>query len=187
MQRVRVEGFTISADGFGAGPNQSLESPLGVAGEGLHQWLVTTRTFKGLHGGGNDGSAGIDDDSWQGWWGDDPPYHTPVYVLTSHPRPSIVMKGGTVFHFVTGGIQAALDQAFAAAGGKDVRIGGGVATVRQYLQARLVDEMHVAISPVLLGAGEHLFAGLDLPALGYACTSHAASDNAMHLVITKRA
>jgi dihydrofolate reductase len=214
MQRLRVEGFTISVDGYGAGPNQSLENPLGVGGHALHEWLVHTRTFGQMHGGGG-GSTGIDedfaargmanvgawilgrnmfapsrgpwpDDSWRGWWGENPPYHTPVYVLTSHPRGSIVMKGGTVFHFVTGDIQAALDQAFAAAGGQDVRLGGGVATIRQYLQARLVDEMHLAIALVLLGSGEHLLAGLDLPALGYACTEQAASDKATHVVITKR-
>jgi dihydrofolate reductase len=214
MQRLRVEGFTISVDGYGAGPNQSLENPLGVGGTTLHEWLVHTRTFRQMQGG-DGGSTGIDedfaargmanvgtwilgrnmfapsrgpwpDDSWRGWWGENPPYHTPVYVLTSHPRGSIVMKGGTVFHFVTAGIQAALDQAFAAAGGQDVRLGGGVATIRQYLQARLVDEMHLAIAPVLLGLGEHLLGGLDLPALGYACTEQAASDKATHVVITKR-
>jgi dihydrofolate reductase len=214
VQRLRVEGFTISVDGYGAGPNQSLENPLGVGGTALHEWLVHTRTFGQMHGG-DGGSTGIDedfaargmtnvgawilgrnmfapsrgpwpDDSWQGWWGENPPYHTPVYVLTSYPRGSIVMKGGTVFHFVTSGIQAALDQAFAAAGGQDVRLGGGVATIRQYLQARLVDEMHLAIAPVLLGSGEHLLAGLDLPALGYACTEQAASDKATHVLITKR-
>ena len=213
MQRLRVEGFTISVDGYGAGPNQSLENPLGVGGTALHEWLVHTRTFGQMHGG-DGGSTGIDedfaargmanvgawilgrnmfapsrgpwpDDSWRGWWGENPPYHTPVYVLTSHPRGSIVMKGGTVFHFVTAGIQAALDQAFAAAGGQDVRLGGGVATIRQYLQARLVDEMHLAIAPVLLGSGEHLLAGLDLPALGYACTEQAASDKATHVIIKK--
>jgi dihydrofolate reductase len=215
MQRLRVQGFSISVDGYGAGPNQSLENPLGVGGEALHEWLVHTRTFQQMHRG-DGGPTGIDDDfaargtanvgawiigrnmfapsrgpwpddSWRGWWGENPPYHTPVYVLTSHPRGSIVMKGGTVFHFITGGIQAALDQAFAAAAGQDVRLGGGVATIRQFLQARLVDEMHLAIAPVLLGSGEHLLAGLDLPALGYVCTEQAASDKATHVVITKRA
>ena len=214
MPRLRVQGFTISLDGYGAGPNQSLENPLGVRGEALHEWLVQTRTFRRMHGG-DGGSTGIDDDfaargmanvgawilgrnmfapsrgawpddSWRGWWGENPPYRTPVYVLTSHARPSIDMKGGTVFHFVTGGIQAALDQAFAAAGGQDVRVGGGVATIRQYLRARLIDEMHLAIAPVLLGSGEHLLAGLDLPALGYSHTEQAATDKALHVVITKR-
>ena len=215
MSRLRVQGFSISVDGYGAGPNQSLENPLGVGGEALHEWLVHTRTFQQMHGG-DGGSTGIDDDfaargtanvgawiigrnmfapsrgpwpddSWRGWWGENPSYHTPVCVLTSHPRGSIVMKGGTVFHFITGGIQAALDQAFAAAAGQDVRLGGGVATIRQCLQARLVDEMHLAIAPVLLGSGEHLLAGLDLPALGYVCTEQTASDKATHVVITMRA
>jgi len=214
MQRLRVESFTISLDGYGAGPNQSLDHPLGVGGEALHEWLVHTRTFAQMQGG-DGGTTGIDedfaargianigawilgrnmfapsrgpwpDDSWRGWWGENPPYHAPVYVLTSHPRDSIVMKGGTVFHFATDGIHAALDQAFAAAAGRDVRLGGGVATIRQYLQARLVHEMHLAIAPVLLGSGEHLLAGIDLPALGYARTGHAASDKATHVVITKQ-
>jgi dihydrofolate reductase len=214
MQQLRVEGFTISIDGYGAGPNQSLKDPLGVGGESLHEWLVHTRTFEQMHGG-KGGSIGIDedfaargfenvgawimgrnmfapsrgpwpDDEWRGWWGKNPPYHTPVYVLTSHPRDSIEMKGGTVFHFLTGGIQAALDQAFAAADGKDVRLGGGAATIRQYLQARLIDRMHLAISPVLLGSGEHLLGGMDLLALGYKTSEQVASDKAMHVVITKR-
>jgi dihydrofolate reductase len=213
MQRLRVQGFSISLDGYGAGPNQTRENPLGVGGESLHEWLIHTRTFQQVCGR-DGGSTGIDedfaargfanlgawimgrnmfapsrgpwpDDSWRGWWGENPPYHAPVYVLTSHPRESIVMKGGTVFHFVTDGIQSALDQAFAAAAGRDVRLLGGVATIRQYLQARLVDDMHLAISPLLLGSGEHLMAGLDLSALGYACTEQAASDKATHFVITK--
>jgi dihydrofolate reductase len=213
MQRLRVEGFTISVDGYGAGPNQSRENPLGVGGEALHEWLVTTRTFARLQRR-DGGSTGLDedfatrsfdnvgawilgrnmfapsrgpwpDDGWRGWWGEEPPYHAPVYVLTSHPRSSIVMKGGTTFHFVTDGIQA-VDQALAAAGGKDVRVVGGVATIRQYLRARLVDEMHLAIAPLLLGSGEHLLAGLDLPALGYTSVRQAASDKATHLVITKQ-
>jgi len=215
MSRLRVESFTISLDGYGAGPNQSLENPLGVGGESLHEWLIHTRTFERMHGG-DGGSTGTDeefaargfanvgawilgrnmfapsrgpwpDDSWRGWWGDDPPYHAAVYVLTSYPRSPIAMKGGTVFHFVTDGIQAALDQARAAAGEKDVRLGGGVATIREYLQARLIDEMHLAIAPVLLGSGEHLLAGLDLPALGYALSGQTASDKATHVLITKRA
>ena len=214
MQQLRVEGFTISVDGYGAGPNQSLKDPLGVGGESLHEWLVSTRTFEQMQGGAG-GSTGVDenfaargfenvgawimgrnmfapsrgpwpDDGWRGWWGKNPPYHVPVYVLTSHPRDPIVMEGGTVFHFVTGGIQAALDQAFAAAGGKDVRLGGGAATIRQYLQARLIGSMHLAISPVLLGSGEHLLGGMDLLALGYKTSEQVASDKAMHVVITKR-
>jgi len=213
MQQLRVEGFTISIDGYGAGPNQSRENPLGVGGESLHEWLVGTRTFAQMQRKPG-GSTGIDedfaargfekvgawimgrnmftssrgpwpDDGWQGWWGKNPPYHVPVYVLTSHARDSIVMEGGTVFHFVTEGIRAALDQAFAAANGKDVRIGGGAATIRQYLQAGLVDKMHLAISPLLLGSGEHLLRGLDLLALGYKTSEQVASDKAMHVVVTK--
>ena len=213
MQQLRVEGFTISIDGYGAGPNQSRENPLGVGGESLHEWLVGTRTFAQMQRKPG-GSTGIDedfaahgfekvgawimgrnmftssrgpwpDDGWRGWWGKNPPYHVPVYVLTSHARDSIVMEGGTVFHFVTEGIRAALDQAFAAANGKDVRIGGGAATIRQYLQAGLVDKMHLAISPLLLGSGEHLLRGLDLLALGYKTSEQVASDKAMHVVVTK--
>jgi dihydrofolate reductase len=149
----------------------------GMAGIGA--WIMGRNMFGPIRGP-------WPDDSWRGWWGEDPPYHTPVFVLTSYARPSIVMKGGTVFHFVTGGIHVALDQAMAAAGGQDVRVGGGVSTVRQYLQAGLVDEMHLAISPVLLGSGEHLMAGLDLPALGYACTEHVASEKAMHMIVRRR-
>jgi dihydrofolate reductase len=214
MARLRVHGFTVSIDGYGAGPRQDLEHPLGVGGQRLHEWLIGTRTFRQMFGG-EGGSAGVDDafaahgvdgigawilgrnmfgpirgpwpdDTWRGWWGDEPPYHTPVFVLTSHPRASFEMKGGTTFHFVTGGVHAALDEAMKAAGGQDVRIGGGVATIRQYLQAGLVDEMHLAISPILLGSGEHLMSGLDLRALGYACTEHAASDKAMHVIVTRR-
>jgi dihydrofolate reductase len=214
MARLRVHGFTISLDGYGAGPHQNLKHPLGVGGEGLHEWLVGSRTFKqmfrqegGTTGIDNDfaarGVAGIGawilgrnmfgpirgpwpDDKWRGWWGEEPPYHTPVFVLTSHPRSPIFMKGGTVFNFVTDGIRAALEQAVAAAGGQDVRLGGGVSTIRQYLQAGLVDEMHLAIAPVFLGSGEHLMAGLDLTALGYMPTQHVASEKATHVVVTKR-
>jgi dihydrofolate reductase len=214
MSRLRVHGFAISLDGFGAGPHQDLKNPLGVGGIALHEWILTTRTFKQMFGGSG-GSTGIDDDfaargvtgigawilgrnmfapsrgpwpedNWRGWWGEEPPYHAPVFVLTSHARAPIVMQGGTVFHFVTDGIRSALDQAVNAAGGRDVRLGGGVATVRQYLQAGLIDEMHLAISPVLLGSGEHLTAGLDLPTLGYACTEHVPSEKATHVVLTRR-
>jgi dihydrofolate reductase len=214
MARLRVHGFTISIDGYGAGPQQDRRHPLGVGGEALHQWLVGTRTFKQMFGG-HGGTTGIDDDfaargvagigawimgrnmfgpirgpwpddTWRGWWGEEPPYHAPVFVLTSYARAPLEMKGGTVFHFVTDGIRAALQQAVAAAGGQDVRLGGGVSTVRQYLQAGLVDEMHLAISPVLLGSGEHLMAGLDLRALGYACNQHVASGKATHVMVTKR-
>lgn len=213
MTRVRVESFSISLDGFGAGPEQSLENPLGVGGPGLHTWAMTTETFQKVVFGGV-GARNADDrfaargfrnigawilgrnmfgplrgpwpdESWRGWWGDNPPYHVPVYVLTHYPRAPIVMEGGTTFHFVTDGIHAALAQARAAAGGKDIRIGGGVNTLRQYLQAGLIDELHIAISPVLLGSGEHLFAGIDLPALGYRCVEHEGTVNATHIILRK--
>lgn len=213
MSRLRVCCFTVSLDGFGAGPDQSLENPLGIGGETLHEWFFPTRTFRAMLGQ-EGGSTDIDDqfavrgfenvgawilgrnmfapsrgdwpdDNWKGWWGDNPPYHCPVFVLTKHPRPSITMEGGTTFHFVTDGIHAALQQATDAANGKDIRVGGGVATVRQYLQAGLIDEMHLAVSPVLLGTGEHLFAGLDLPKLGYRRSEHVATPNATHVVFTR--
>jgi dihydrofolate reductase len=213
VARLRVHGFSISIDGYGAGPRQGREHPLGVGGEMLHEWMIGTRTFRQMIRR-DGGTTGIDDEltasgfegigawimgrnmfgpirgpwpdeSWRGWWGDEPPYHTPVFVLTSHQRAPLVMKGGTVFHFVTDGIQAALEQAVAAANGQDVRLGGGASTIRQYLQAGLVDEMHLAIAPVLLGGGEHLMAGLDLPALGYACTRHVASEKAAHVIVTR--
>lgn len=211
--KVRVHNFSISLDGYGAGPRQSLQEPLGVGGEDLHGWFVGTRAFKEAHGksGGttgpdNDfagrGMAGIGawimgrnmfgpvrgswpDDRWRGWWGENPPYHVPVFVLTHHTRPPLTMAGGTVFHFVTGGIHDALKQAQAVAGDRDIQLGGGVATVRAYLQARLIDEIHIAIAPVLLGSGEHLLAGIDLPALGYTCAEHVATSAATHVVIRK--
>jgi dihydrofolate reductase len=212
MSKLRVNAFTVSADGFGAGPDQTREQPLGRGGENLHEWLIPTRTFQQNVQRKDGGTTGVDDefasrsfenvgawimgrnmfgpvrgpwpnDEWKGWWGKNPPYHVPVLVLTHHPRPSIEMDGGTVFHFVTEGIQSALDQARAAAGSKDVRIGGGASTIRQYLQAGLIDEMHVAISPVLLGRGEPLFEGIDLMALGYRVKEHVTSEAAMHLVV----
>lgn len=214
MSRLSVRAFAISIDGYGAGPDQSLKDPLGVGGEALHEWFFPTRTFRRMFGK-EDGTTGIDedfavrsfenvgawimgrnmfspsrgpwpDDGWKGWWGDNPPYHVPVFVLTHHARAPITMEGGTTFHFVTDGIESALAQARAAAGGKDVRVGGGTSTVRQYLQARLIDDMHLAISPMLLGRGESLFAGIDLPALGYACTEHVSSAAATHLIIAKQ-
>jgi dihydrofolate reductase len=214
MPRLRVHGFAISIDGCGAGPHQDLQHPLGVGGLALHEWMFGTRTFRQMHGD-EGGTTGIDDDfaargvagigawimgrnmfgpirgpwpddTWRGWWGEEPPYHTPVFVLTSYPRTPLVMKGGTVFHFVTDGIRAALERALTAAGGQDVRLGGGVSTIRQYLQAGLVDEMHLAVAPLLLGSGEHLTAGLDLPTLGYACTEHVASEKATHVIVTRR-
>jgi dihydrofolate reductase len=215
MTRVRVEGFTISLDGYGAGPDQDLNHPLGVGGTELHQWLFPTRTFqRALFG--KDGTTGVDDDfaargfqnvgawilgrnmfgpirgdwpdtSWKGWWGDSPPYHVPVFVLTHHARAPLEMAGGTTFHFVTGGMHEALARARAAAAGKDVRIGGGPATIRQYLREGLIDELHVAISPVLLGRGEPLFEGLDFRALGYACVEFVATEKATHVVLRRQA
>lgn len=213
MSKLRVNCFAVSLDGFGAGPDQSLDNPLGVGGMNLHQWFLPTRTFQKMQGNA-DGTTGVDNDfaergmqglgawilgrnmfgpirgdwpdnQWKGWWGDNPPYHTPVFVLTHHARPSIEMAGGTTFHFVTDGIHAALQRAKDAAGGLDVRLGGGPATVRQYLQAGLIDEMHVAISPVLLGCGESLFAGIDVLKLGYRCTEHVATPAAMHVVLRR--
>ena len=213
MSRLTVRSFTISLDGYGAGPDQSVKEPLGVGGEELHEWMVTTRTFKALQGK-EEGTTGTDDDftrrgfenvgawimgrnmfgpvrgdwpdeSWKGWWGDNPPYHVPVFVLTNHARRSVEMEGGTTFHFVTDGIEAALEQAKDAAKGKDVRIGGGVSTIRQYLAARLIDDMHIAMSPILLGSGESLFAGLDLPALGYSITDRVSTERATHLTIDR--
>ncbi len=214
MTRIRVNAFSISIDGYGAGPEQSLADPLGKGGEELHPWIVETRSFKALYGreGGTDGvdnvfaeraMAGLGawilgrnmfgpvrgdwpDESWKGWWGDNPPYHVPVFVLTHHPRASIEMEGGTVFHFVTGGAEEALARAREAAGGKDVRVGGGAATIRQYLETREIDEMHLAVAPVLLGSGEPLLAGIDLPALGYAVVEQAQGEKAMHVVIARR-
>jgi len=214
MSELKVRSFTISLDGFGAGPNQSLENPMGEGAGALHQWFRATRTFQRMMGDESKGADGPDedfavrgfdnvgawilgrnmfgpvrgpwpDDSWKGWWGDEPPYHVPVYVLTHHPRAPLQMKGGTTFHFVTDGIQSAYDQAKRAANGKDIRLGGGVATIRAFLQAGLVDEMHVAISPVLLGTGESLFAGLDLAAMGFRCTEHVPTAAATHIVLRK--
>jgi dihydrofolate reductase len=215
MPRLRVHAFAISLDGYGAGPEQSPDNPLGVGGEAMHEWFYPTRTFQRLFGK-DQGTTGIDDhfaargmenigawilgrnmfgpvrgawpdENWKGWWGENPPYHVPVFVLTNYARPSLEMDGGTVFHFVTEGINAALDRANAAAGSRDVRVGGGAATIRQYLQVRLIDEMHVAVTPVLLGVGEPLFAGIDLPRLGYAVTEHVPSEKATHVVLSKRA
>jgi len=215
MSKVRVNGFAISLDGFGAGLEQSLDNPMGVGGMALHEWVLATRTFQRMHGN-EGGSTGADDDfaaagfanvgawilgrnmfgpvrgpwpddAWKGWWGASPPYHVPVFVLTHHARASIEMEGGTTFHFVTEGIHAALDRARSAAAGTDVRVGGGVSTIRQYLNAGLVDEMHLALTTVLLGRGEALLAGVDLAALGFECTRRVATEHATHAVLTKRA
>jgi dihydrofolate reductase len=215
MSKLRVSAFTVSADGYGAGPDQSRDHPLGRGGEELHQWFVPTRTFRRNVQQQDGGTTGVDDDfarrsfenlgawimgrnmfgpvrgawpdhQWKGWWGANPPYHVPVFVLTHHPRPPLEMDGGTTFHFVTEGVEAALEQARAAAQGKDVRIGGGASTIRQYLRAQLIDELHLAISPIVLGQGESLFEGLDLRALGYTVSAHVSTDAAMHLVVARQ-
>jgi len=213
QSRLKVMAFAVSVDGFGAGPEQSLQNPLGVGGMSLHPWMLHTRTFAAMHGG-QGGDTGIDDDwaqrsfhnigawimgrnmfgpvrgpwpddGWRGWWGEEPPYHVPVFVLTHHARPPLEMKGGTVFHFVTDGILEALKRAREAARGKDVRIGGGVATVRQYLQAGLVDEMHLVQSPALLGRGEALLTGIDLLAMDFQRIEHETSAYAQHVLLKK--
>jgi dihydrofolate reductase len=214
MSKLRVQSFALSLDGYGAGPDQDLDNPLGVGGPELMQWFFPTHVWQSMYGDGG-GETGVDnsmaeegfknigawilgrnmfgpvrgpwpDESWRGWWGEEPPYHVPVFVLTHHPRPPLVMEGGTTFHFVTEGIHAAWAQARAAAGGLDVRVGGGTATVRQYLQARLIDEMHLAVRPVLLGSGENLFEGIDLPALGYECHHSVAGERAQHMFVRRR-
>ena len=221
MSRLRVNAFGISIDGYGAGPDQSLDNPMGKGGMALHQWVFGTKTFQKMHAdfagsliGDQVGREGVDDDfaargfenvgawimgrnmfapsrgawpddGWKGWWGENPPYHVPVFVLTHHARAPLTMEGGTMFHFVTDGIHAALERAKEAAQGRDVRLGGGVATIRQYLTARLIDEMHLVIAPALLGSGENLLAGIDTVGLGYKCTQHAATDHATHVVLTK--
>jgi dihydrofolate reductase len=214
MSKLRVQSFSISLDGYGAGPNQDLNNPLGVGGMALHEWAFGTHTFKKMHGK-DGGDTGVDEDfaarsfenigawilgrnmfgpvrgpwlhdAWKGWWGENPPYHVPAFVLTHHPRASIEMSGGTTFHFVTDGIRAALERACDAAKGKDVRLGGGVATIRQYLRAGLIDEMHLAMSPLLLGGGENVFEGIDAVNLGYQCTERVSTPNVTHFVIKKR-
>jgi dihydrofolate reductase len=214
MSKLRVQSFALSLDGYGAGPNQDLKNPLGVGGPELMDWFLQTRLWRKMHGE-KDGETGVDnkfaekgfegigawilgrnmfgpirgpwlDDSWKGWWGDEPPYHVPVFVLTHHPRAPLKMKGGTEFRFVTEGIHAALDQAKAAAGGRDVRLGGGVSAIRQYLQAGLIDELHLVMRPVLLGSGEQLLNGINLRALGYECAEHVAGERATHVLLRKK-
>jgi len=214
MTRVRVESFTISVDGYGAGPDQTMDNPLGVGAEALHEWLVSSRSWRQMHGK-EGGATDVDDDfaergvrdfgawilgrnmfgpvrgpwpdmNWKGWWGPNPPYHVPVFVLTHYARPPIQMEGDTTFHFVTGGIHEALDRAREAAGGRDVRIGGGASVIQQYLRAGLIDEMHVAIAPILLGSGERLFEGVDLRALGYEVVTFVGSKKATHIVLRRQ-
>lgn len=213
MTKVRVASFTVSLDGYGAGPNQDINNPLGVGGKELHQWFFPTNTFQRSHGAG-EGTTGVDDEiaargfknigawilgrnmfgpirgpwpdlNWKGWWGENPPYHVPVFVLTHHARPPLEMEGGTTFHFVTGGIHEALDRAREAASGMDVRIGGGASVIQQYLRESLIDELHFAISPVLLGRGERLFEGVDLRTLGYECVDFRATEKATHVVLRR--
>jgi len=213
MSKVRVQSFAVSIDGYGAGPNQDLQNPLGVNGPDLMDWFFHTRVWRQMHGEAG-GETGIDnqiaeqgfagmgawilgrnmfgpirgvwpDENWKGWWGDEPPYHSPVFVLTHHARAPLKMAGGTEFHFITEGIEVALRQAKAAANGRDVRIGGGVATIRQFLRAALIDEMHLAMRPVLLGSGENLLRDIDLLALGYQCTKYVAGERATHVFLTK--
>lgn len=215
MSRVRVLAFGITADGYSAGPSQSLENPLGVNGIEMMEWMLATRAFHAMHGNPGTGETGVDNtlaeqsfenvgswilgrnmfgpvrgpwpnEDWKGWWGEEPPYHCPVFVLTHHARAPITMKGGTVFHFVTDGIEAALQRARDTAGGRDVRIGGGTATVKQYLRVRLIDDLHLAMRPVLLGAGERLFDGIDVRALGYECEKSVAGERATHLFLRRK-
>jgi len=214
VSKVRVMSFALSLDGFGAGPDQSLENPLGVNGPEMFEWFFASRAWRRMHGQ-EGGDTGVDnemaeasfvnigawilgrnmfgpvrgpwpDESWKGWWGEEPPYHVPVFVLTHHARPPLKMAGGTVFHFVTEGIHAALERAREAAGGRDVRIGGGVATIRQYLAARLIDDLHLATRPVLLGRGESLFRDLDLRTLGYECEKSVAGERATHVFLRRK-
>jgi dihydrofolate reductase len=213
MTKLRVHSIGISLDGYGAGPNQDIDNPLGVGGRAVHEWAFATRTFHKMLGT-QGGTTGVDDEfaargfsnigawiigrnmfgpirgewpdgNWKGWWGDNPPFHVPVFVLSHHPRESIAMAGGTTFHFVTDGIQNALKRAQESAGGQDIRLGGGVATIQQYLRARLIDELHLAMAPALIGSGEQLFAGLDAVALGYRCSEHVVSANVTHFILTR--
>jgi len=214
MSKIKVSAFTISLDGFGAGQDQSIEKPMGLGGEALHPWMASTKMFHNMIGKAG-GTEGVDnrfaeqsmenngawimgrnmfgpirgpwlDDEWKGWWGEEPPYHVPVFVLTQHAREPITMKGGTTFYFVTDGIEAALEQAKKVANGKDIRIGGGVSTVRQFLQAGYVDEIHLVMSPVFLGKGENLLSGIDLPALGFSQIEQTNGEQATHIVLTKK-
>ncbi len=214
MSKVKVAAFSVSLDGFGAGPNQNIDNPLGIGGTKLHEWFFKTKSFQSMHGSANSGETGIDndfaeksfenigawilgrnmfgpvrgpwkDESWKGWWGDDPPYHVPVFVLTHHPRKPIEMKGGTTFYFVTDGIKSALQQARQVSKGKDIRIGGGVSLIRQYLQAELIDEMHLAYSPTYLGSGESLLSGLDILKQGFSVTEFVTTKSALHVFLKK--
>lgn len=214
MTKIRVDNFTISIDGYSAGPHQSLENPLGEGGEKLHQWLASTKTFQQQVLGKSEGTTGVDNEfaekgfenigawimgrnmfspyrgkpnaEWKGWWGGNPPYHAPVFILTHHARPSIEMEGDTTFHFITDGIHEALERAREAAKEKDIRILGGASTIQQFLREGLIDQVHIAVSPILLGSGEHLCEGLDLKTLGYECTEYVASEKATHVVLSRQ-
>ena len=215
MTRVRVNCFSVSLDGYGAGPGQDIDNPLGVGGTDLHRWILPTHTFQKTLFGADGGTTGVDDDfaargfenvgawilgrnmfgpirgpwtdsNWRGWWGDNPPYHVPVFILTHYAHPPLRMEGQTTFHFITGGIHDALDQARRAANGMDVRIGGGAHTIQQYLRAGLIDEMHIAIAPVMLGEGERLFEDVNMRALRYECVLHVASESATHIVLERQ-
>ena len=214
MTMVRVESLTVSLDGYIAGPNQSLENPLGIGGTELHTWAFSTRTFQEKVLGTKGGATGVDDeiaargfsnigawilgrnmfgpirgpwqdDEWKGWWGDNPPYHVPTFVLTHFPRDPIQMEGGTTFFFVTGGIREALALARNAAGAKDIRIGGGANTIQQFLRDGSIDEMHLAVAPVILGAGERLFERVNLRELGYVCKEQVGTQLATHYFISR--
>jgi dihydrofolate reductase len=215
MSKLVVRNFVVSIDGYGAGPDQDREHPLGVHGPELMEWFFATRVWRTMHGHAHDGETGIDnqvaeqgfanigawimgrnmfgpirgpwpDESWRGWWGEEPQYHVPVFVLTHHARPVLRMKGDTEFHFVTDGIRVALERARAAAAGRDIRLGGGVHAIREYLRAGLVDELHLAVRPVLLGTGESLFEDIDLRALGYECTGSRSGERATHVAVGRR-
>jgi dihydrofolate reductase len=213
MSKIKVLAFSISLDGYGAGPSQNMENPLGLKGNQLHTWMYPTKMFRRMIGQ-DGGTEGIDndfaeksfenvgvwimgrnmfgpirghwtDDEWKGWWGEEPPYHVPVFVLTHHERKPIKMKGDTVFHFITDGIESAIEKAKEAANGKDIRIGGGVSTIRQFLQAGCIDEMHFVVSPVFLGSGENLFSGIDIPKLGFNKIQRITGEGATHITLTK--
>jgi len=213
MGKIKVAAFTVSLDGFGAGPAQSIENPMGIGTKALHTWMVTTKMFQRMTGK-DGGAGGVDndfaeksmenigawimgrnmfgpvrgpwpDDKWKGWWGEEPPYHVPVFVLTHHARDPLAMKGGTIFHFITDGIEAALDKAKKAANGKDIRIGGGVSTIRQFMEAGHIDEMHLTLSPVFIGSGEHLFSGIDMSRLGFTHIQKIEGEKATHFILTK--
>jgi dihydrofolate reductase len=214
MSKIKVAAFSVSLDGFGAGPEQGLKDPLGIGGEDLHTWIVSTKMFYRMTGK-DEGTAGVDNDfaeqsmanigawimgrnmfgpirgpwpdnEWKGWWGEEPPYHVPVFVLTHHEREPLKMKGGTTFHFVTGGIESALEAAKKAANGKDIRIGGGASTIRQFLQAGYIDELHLVFAPIFLGSGEHLFSGIDMPALGFNQVKKINGEKATHIILSKK-